>query len=48
MLVVEVVIPILVVGLGVSVISLRAISVILVELGVNTLLAGAKSIVGED
>ena len=52
MLVVEVgailIVPILVVGLGVRIISLRAISVIWLGLGVKTLLVGAKLIVGED
>ena len=42
------VVPILVVGLGVRVMSFRAISVIWVELGIKTLLVGAKLIVGED
>ena len=52
MLVVEVeailIVPILVVGLGVRMISIRAISVIWAGLRVKTLLVWAKSIVGED
>ena len=52
MLVVEVgailIVPILVIGLGVRIISLRAISVIWLGLGVKTLLVWAKLIAGED